>query len=375
MKVVIAGGGFGGTAAMRTLAGSDAEVTLVDPKPGFDFLPMLPELVGLRLTAASLRVPFSRLAERYGASYRTSSVTGIDPSSRMVVLESGDRMRFDYLIVSTGAATNFHGNDEAARGATPFRNLEHAMRIQATLREDRPERVVIVGGGYTGIEVASQLRRYSWREQPRLDIVVVQLPDSILPKRPEWMQRYMGDQLDRLDVRVKTGCTVEHLDDTVLLSDGEEYRNCEVIWSAGVTVRIPFLNGSIHTDPQGRVKVDEALRASPRCYVIGDAAHVERDDSGTPLFMASYFAAQQGVAAARNVLQEARGRDPVGYRPRDLGFVVPLANGRGCGNVVGMPVHGRVPVLVHHLTGLVRARDPSNRSNRLRTLLRNGMGM
>ena len=161
----------------------------------------------------------------------------------------------------------------------------------------------------------------------------------------------------------------------VKLTTGEELPDALVLWNAGVKVEIPRINGSVEGDRKGRISVDETLRATDGCYVAGDAALFTRRDSQEPLFMASYFAAQEGKAVTRNVIREINGEEPEPYSPRDYGFVVPLANGRGCGTILGRNLRGSVPVLVHHGAGWKRARSTATRRARLKAVLTEGMGI
>lgn len=373
-RIIIVGGGFAGTSALRSLAGaSNTEVTLIDRKAAFEFLPMLPEVVGKRMPPQIVSVPLDGYARRYGATFRRARCTRVNLDDRTVSLADGASVDYDYLVVGTGAVTNFYGNDDAAANALRLRRLDHAREILSGLDSGGVKRMVVVGGGYTGIEVATQLRRYARKSATPLEITVVELMETVLPMRPEWMQQYVAAQLSELDIEVKTETSVESVSGTVTLTTGEEVPDSLVVWNAGVTVDAPVAD--VDADKKGRIIVDDALKLSDRCYVVGDAAHYVPDGSQAPLFMASYFAVQQGAAAARNILREADGAQPKPYNPTDYGFVIPLANGKGCGKLFGVNVRGRLPVLVHHGAGFKRARSTLNRWTRMKAVLREGMGL
>ena len=105
-------------------------------------------------------------------------------------------------------------------------------------------------------------------------------------------------------------------------------------------------------DRSGTVLVDDALMCAPGCFVIGDAAHLARLQH--PLAMASYYSIQQGRRAGSNIARLIGGRQPKRYRPMNLGFVVPLATGRGVGRLLGVPVKGRLANLFHNLITIFR---------------------
>lgn len=385
-KVAIIGGGFAGIAAARVLAknrcerpsashsGAGVDVHLFDSSSTFDFLPYLPEVLGRRLSPQSVSNRHADLAKRYGFTYHSKEIARIETERRRIVTENNSPFTYDYLIAAGGAKTNFYGNQEAMRHAFRIRSLSDVLEIIARLEEDAPEHFIVVGGGYTGLESASQLRRYARKTGAAMKIIIVELKETLVPMRAQWMRRYMETQMQELGITVKTQCTVESFeDDGVRLTTGDMIPNALVLWNAGVTVPRLFSEGSVQTDNTGRVVVDEYLRAAERCYVAGDGAHVEKEVS--PLPMASYLAIQEGKAAARNVLREIGTRPLKRYKPRTYGLVIPLANGRGCGMLLGVKVKGVIASLIHHLSSYYRSSDRKVRRSIIRDLLREGIGL
>jgi NADH dehydrogenase len=233
----------------------------------------------------------------------------------------------------------------------------------------------VVGGGYTGVEAATHLRRYAQRSGKELEIILSEIHPTILAMRPVWMQEYMERQLQELDIEVRTEATVESVSGGVRLTTGEEVTDAIVLWNAGVHASSPLSGGPVELDKKGRIVVDEALRAAQGCYVAGDAARFARSDSDEPLFMSSYFAEQEGIRVAKNLIREVAGSKPERYRPLDYGFVIPLANGRGCGTILGRDLRGKIPILIHHGAGWKRARSPETRWSRLKAVLKEGTGI
>jgi NADH dehydrogenase len=382
--VIIVGGGFAGTAAARKFAGKNIDVHLFDTKPSFDFLPLLPDVLGQRLSAASVSQDYRAMAARYGFTFHEETIVGIDLQSQNVSTEK-EAYAYDYLIVATGAETNFYGNREAAANALPLRSLKHVHSIIETLEKDTVGTVVIVGGGYTGIETATHVRRYARKKGKDLQIIIVERKNTIFPSRGEWIRKYLSTQLATLDIMLETGATLEveqkrsgttpvfGRECKVRSTTGETFENCAVIWNAGVAVTTPFDEGTVETDTQGRIYVDRYLRAAERCYVIGDAARVEHHQG--PLPMASYFAVQQGRTAASNIIRESGGTSLKAYAPIDYGLVIPLAHGRGCGTLLGVRVKGVIPVLVHHVASFLRTDDRSTRRSIVRDLFGEGIGL
>lgn len=364
-KVLIVGGGFGGTKALSKLWRGPFDVTLVDPKEGFDFLPALPDVLSRKFGGSHLRVRYDELARRYGASFVRDRITRIDPETREAH-GTGGTYSFDDVIVATGARTNFYGNAEAEANALRLRSLDQAERTLAAIEANDFKRIFVVGGGYTGVEAATHLKLSAARRKRPTVVEIVELTDSILPGQEAWVQDYARKQLESIGVEMRLETTVEKANDTVVLSDGSRYGDAIVLWNAGVTVDAPFEDTAVEKTKGGRVKVDKYLRAADRCYVVGDAASFDLE--GSPLPMASYFADQQGARAARNIRRARKQKAIKPYRPRNFGLVIPLATGRGCGRLLGLPIRGRPALLIHHLAAWLRARNRCNRWGRLHDL-------
>jgi NADH dehydrogenase len=99
--------------------------------------------------------------------------------------------------------------------------------------------------------------------------------------------------------------------------------------------------------------VDATLAATERVFAVGDAARFLRN--GTELRMSVQFALSEGRAAARNVWRAILGRPLRGFHPRDPGYVVPMANGRSCGEALGVPVTGHTATFLHYFMSAYRS--------------------
>jgi NADH dehydrogenase len=285
-----------------------------------------------------------------------------------------DSYNFNYIIVGTGAETNFFGMKEAMKSSYRLRSMSHVVELLKGLESKSPATCVVIGGGYTGLEAASHLRRYSLKSNKDMEIRIVELKDKILPMHTDWMRDYMKQQMAELDIKIQTGCTIDSFEEkSVTLTTGEKINNCVVIWNAGVSIINPFKNGTVDFDEKGQVIVNEYLCAADRCYVTGDSSRFDTD--GTPLPLASYLSVQQGKRAARNVLREIRGKKTVPYRPKYYGLVIPLANGRGCGTLFGIKIKGRTAALVHHTASFFRIRNRKTRRSLRREIFHQGIGL
>ncbi len=349
-QVLIIGGGFGGLAAARRLSAFRGRiaVTLVDRRGTADFLPLLPDIIGGRIPASAASTGLDRLARRLGFTFVHDTVREIDPERGRATCERSV-IPYDAAIIAGGGEPNYYGNRAAQQAALPLNSCRDAERLAAALAERDITTWVIAGGGYTGVEIATQLwRRFTAGGGRPRHIVIVEAAPSILGPLPRWMKEAASRQLARLDiVHIERVTLADISGPRLTLSTGQVFESAGLIWCAGVQapefVRwLPFPKS-----PHGRVLVDPHLRVRERLYAAGDsAAYVA---GGRPLRMSVQFARTQGACAAANVIRDFRPARPRAYRPRDPGFVLPLAGGASYGVVFGLRLKGRLPTALHYI--------------------------
>lgn len=363
-EVFIIGCGFAGSSAASYLCRFRREfrVTVADKGRYFNFLPLLPDCLGRGVPPDALTYPIQRWAGKQGFSFLNEEVESVDLAGKRVCLPSGSR-QYDYLIIASGSETNFYGNEDLRRAACTLDNAQDAARLTQLLERGTYSAYVIAGGGYTGIEIATNLgvRFLAKKAPPR--IIVVERAPSILGPLPGWMKSYVSLNLRRLNIETALETTVEKADaKRVTLSDGRVIEEALCIWAAGVKTAAYIQKLDLPKNPQGRLRVDEYLRVCPDCFAAGDAAYVTAGaPAGQPLRMAVQFSICEGASAAVNVVRSARGRPLLRYRPRDLGYVIPMANNASCGVVMGVAVRGKVATSLHYAMCAYRLRGIRNK--------------
>src|SRR6185369_16170650 len=189
--VVVLGGGFGGLAAAKALAGADVRVTLVDRHNYHLFQPLLYQVATATLSAGDIGAPI-RWVLRRASNVRVllGDAAAVDVTARRVRLSDGASLDYDYLILATGAAHAYFGHPEWETFAPGLKTLDDAleMRRRVLLAFEAAERepdivrqrryltFVIVGGGPTGVELAGALAEIA-RQSLRRDFRNIQ-PES-----------------------------------------------------------------------------------------------------------------------------------------------------------------------------------------------------
>lgn len=371
-KILIIGCGYAGVVASWQLAhfSKYAQVTVVDRGKSFNFLPLLPDSIGRRIPVSALSYPIQRLSRIYNFNFLNEEVTGIDLDKHKVITIQ-EALDYDYLIIASGSETDFYGNEQIKKYAYKLDDVLDAQKLVSALNTGSFDEYIIGGGGYTGIEAATNLRVYLDKNKINKRIIIVERAPSILGRLPQWMKDYVSNNLDRLNIEVLTNTIIERIDEnSVYLSGGVSFPKPMLIWAAGVRASAFLQALNVEKNPQGRIKVDKSLSLNDSCFVTGDASYFQ--DGENYLRMAVQFSVAQGRIAALNVIKSISREPLIEYKPVDLGYVVPMANNRSCGIILGKCLKGPVCTLSHYFMSIYRAYGLRNKYNILKTLIAGG---
>ncbi len=352
--VLIIGGGFAGLSAAGVLSKyrDKLKVVVVDKSGQSDFLPMLPDVIGRRIPAKYLSGNIRDLSRKNGFEFIADEVIGLDLINKTARTVSRE-LKYDYVIIASGSETNFYGNTQIQSNAYKLDSASDAQKIYDAVAKNNYQSYLIGGGGYTGIEVATNLRAYLHKKGIKNRIIIIERASSILGLLPQWMKDYVSVNLRKLDIEVMVNSAIEKVEGSkIMLGGGVFFDNAMLIWAAGVKTAGFIQNLDVKKNPQGRIFTDEYLKVDDSCFVAGDTACVLHN-SGI-LRMAVQFAIMQGERAAVNVLKSIQGKKLIKFCPVDLGYIIPMANNRSCGVVLGINLKGFIPTLFHYIMCLYR---------------------
>lgn len=342
--VVVVGAGFGGLAVATELARRGLGVTVVDRHPYSTFQPLLYQVATAGLNLEDVAFPVrSRVDLRSGGNFVQGRMVAVDWDRKSVVLAGGDRVGFRRLVLATGATTSFYGVPGAREHALPLYTLADAARVRRRLvleveagsRTREPLRVVVVGGGPTGVETAGAVaelrdalgrRDYPHLRQHGMPIDLLEMGPRLLAHFREPLSRYASRELQRRRVRVHTGRRVTSvLDGGLVTSEGEHFPCRLLVWAAGVGIPEEPHLGSLPRSGSGRLIVDPTLRLQghPEAFAIGDVAAVA-GAHGAELPQLAQPAIQAGRHVARELLRERTCGTPRPFAYHDRGTMATI---------------------------------------------------
>jgi NADH dehydrogenase len=386
--VVILGGGFGGLAAARVLGGAPVRVTLVDRSNHHLFQPLLYQVATALLPAPHIAAPLRNLLSEYdNIRVLLAEAQHIDVEQRRVVLDHGERLEYDFLIVATGLENDYFGHPEWERHAPGLKTLYDALEIRTRvlLAFEAAERItdpdekrafltfVVVGGGATGVELCGQLSEISRKvlrkdfrtiDPTRARVVLVEGGDRIFRDYHPGLSARARRDLESLGVEVRTSAFVSQIDDDgVTLDDGEHIEANTVLWAAGV--RATSITGELEAelDGMGRVKVTPycTVPGHDEIAVVGDLIHFPRKKDGLPHPAVAQVALQSGKLVAQNILHRLADQSPQPFEYFDKGIMATIGRNRAIVESWGMRMTGFSAWLVWLLIHLAFLVDFRNR--------------
>jgi NADH dehydrogenase len=328
MRLVIIGAGFAGMYAARSAARlrdmrgaspKELEIALVAPEPTLVVRPRLYESRPETLTA-----PLTDVLKSIDVVYVQGSAETVDTKSRAVGIVTADgkkkQLSYDRLVVATGSRLFRPNVPGLAEHGFSVDQLDDAIALDKHLHglPDRPamngrDTVVVAGGGFTGIEAATEMParlRAILGKNAKPRVIIVDRNKTIAPDMGADSRPVIEDALKKLGIETRTGAGVASLDESgVTLSDGERIEAETVVWAAGIraaplTAQIPA-----ERDNLGRLHVDRDLRVPGvnGVFATGDAARAACDDAGNHALMSCQHATRMGAFAGNNAAAELLG--------------------------------------------------------------------
>ena len=330
-KVMIVGGGFAGLSCARKLMsfGKDISVTIIDQRNESQFLPLLPDIVSERISPKGVSFSFE-LLKKEGINFILKKVVKVDFLAKKIICADTENIDYDYIVLCAGTKTNFYDNESIEKSAYKFNTALDAKAVKEALADQDILNIIISGGGYTGVELATSAARYCNHHKLIKRVILLERQHEILPGLPSWIREYAMDNLKLMSVVVKTGkCVVSATQNTVSLSDDIIYDKAILVWVAGVQALDIDLGSFVKRGAQNRVSVDESMQIAGSAYCIGDMAGFI--DARYIARMGVQSATDQAMVCAQNIINSIENRPLVQYIPVDLGFILPMANDRSCG--------------------------------------------
>ncbi len=366
-RICIVGGGFGGLYTALRLDSlpwqleTKPEIILIDKSDRFLFSPLLYELITEELQTWEIAPPFEEILSDTSIIFRQGCVTKINLENQQITLDSASAISYDYLVIAAGGKTPLDIVPGAKLHAIPFKTLNDAYRIKEKLRlleESEPEkiRVAIVGGGYSGVEIACKIAD---RLGEKGRIRIIDRGEQILDSSSEFNQETAIKALEKHQIwlDLETEVTEVQSDAISLRYKGtiDTISVDLVIWTVGnqvsqLTKQLPLEK----TEP-GLLKIKPTLEVLDRngIYALGDIVE-SKDATGQLLPATAQVAFQQSDYCAWNIWASINHKPQLTFRYQPLGEMMALGIDNAALSGLGLQLNGSVAYIARRLIYLYR---------------------
>jgi NADH dehydrogenase len=371
--VVIAGGGFGGFYAARTLERvmppQAAKITLVNDVNFMLYTPLLPGAAAGTLEPRHVVVPLREELER--TDLRLGTIVGGTPERNAVQVRGAEGkvedLHYDQLVIALGSVSRTLPVPGLADHGLGFKSLPEAIELRnhvlRTLEigetlEDPEERkawltYVFVGAGYAGLEGLAELQDFAADVidlYPRcrtqgMRWILVEARDRVMPEIPADLAEFAQRELRGRGIALRLGHTLTSVEaDRVTLSGDEVVPTRTLVWTAGVKPHPVIAKLGLPLDERGRIRVDATMRVDghENVWGIGDAAAVpdpaKKGQAASP--PTAQHAIRQGRAVARNVAASIGNGRVRPFRFKTKGVFVDMGQGQAVATTLGIKWRG-----------------------------------
>ncbi len=385
-RILIVGGGYAGfyTALKleKHLRRGEAEVVMVDPLPYMTYQPFLPEVAAGSIEPRHAVVSHRRHLKR--TTVITARVTGINHAAKTATItpEIGEpyELDYDHVVVTAGSVSRTFPIPGVADQAIGMKSIEEAVAVRdrlidnfhrAALLPAGPERdrlltVVVVGGGFAGIETFAELRSLAsslLEQYPGLTIDdtqfhLIEAMGRIMPevslKTSHWVLKNLAQRAATVHLDTQLTSAV---DGRIELSTGETFESDLIIWTAGVMANPVVRNTDLPVEERGRLRaqaelrvIDEAGAVVEGAWAAGDVAAVpDLTGGGVGGFCVpnAQHAVRQGKQLAKNLAAALRGEAPKQYIHQNLGAVAGLGLWVGVYQWRNLAIKGWIAWIMH----------------------------
>ncbi|MCJ7840325.1 NAD(P)/FAD-dependent oxidoreductase [Lederbergia sp. NSJ-179] len=336
-KLVLLGGGYGNMRVLRELLPNhlpdDWTVTLIDKNPYHSLKTEYYALAAGTVSDQDVRVAFPN-EPKLNVQYR--EVSGIDLDNKLVHLAESDSVSYDQLIIGLGCEDKYHNIPGADTFTHSIQSIEKARDTYQTLNNLSTNSVVsIVGGGLSGIELASELRE----SRPDLTIKLFDRGKTVLSSFPERISLYVQNWFSTNGIEVINEANITKVEEGTLYNHDQAFSTDVVVWTAGIQPNKIIRDMDIEKDRQGRAILTphHNLPEHEDVYVVGDCASLPHAPS-----------AQLAEGQAEQIVEVLKKRWNGQPLPEEMpsiklkGTLGSLGKKKGFGLMADRPITGRI---------------------------------
>ena len=365
LNVVVIGGGFGGLKFLQRARSSKIQFTLIDKQNHHLFQPLLYQVATAVLSPANIAFPIRRMFKNFkNVKVILDEATDINREDKTVTISSGEKIKYDQLVVSTGSRHSYFGNDGWSEYSNGLKGINDALQIRERLlrafekaeneknieKRNKYLNFVVVGGGPTGVEMAGSIAEIAYKNMKEefrnfkssdANVYLIEATEKILPMYSDRLSGKAEKYLIDFGVQVRTNEKVIKIENDLVVTDKESIKTDNVIWAAGNEASPIIKKLNTKTDSEGRAIVDPdcSIKEDGNVFVIGDAANYKNKNNSTLPGIAP-VAIQQGKYLAKIIKNKTLKQDRKPFKYYDKGMMATVGRYKAIGKIGNIEISG-----------------------------------
>ena len=365
LNVVVIGGGFGGLKFLQRARSSKIQFTLIDKQNHHLFQPLLYQVATAVLSPANIAFPIRRMFKNFkNVKVILDEATDINREDKTVTISSGEKIKYDQLVVSTGSRHSYFGNDDWSEYSNGLKGINDALQIRERLlrafekaeneknieKRNKYLNFVVVGGGPTGVEMAGSIAEIAYKNMKEefrnfkssdANVYLIEATEKILPMYSDRLSGKAEKYLIDFGVQVRTNEKVIKIENDLVVTDKESIETDNVIWAAGNEASPIIKKLNTKTDSEGRAIVDPdcSIKEDGNVFVIGDAANYKNKKNSTLPGIAP-VAIQQGKYLAKIIKNKTLKQDRKPFKYYDKGMMATVGRYKAIGKIGNIEISG-----------------------------------
>ena len=365
LNVVVIGGGFGGLKFLQRARSSKIQFTLIDKQNHHLFQPLLYQVATAVLSPANIAFPIRRMFKNFkNVKVILDEATDINREDKTVTISSGEKIKYDQLVVSTGSRHSYFGNDDWSEYSNGLKGINDALQIRERLlrafekaeneknieKRNKYLNFVVVGGGPTGVEMAGSIAEIAYKNMKEefrnfkssdANVSLIEATEKILPMYSDRLSGKAEKYLIDFGVQVRTNEKVIKIENDLVVTDKESIETDNVIWAAGNEASPIIKKLNTKTDSEGRAIVDPdcSIKEDGNVFVIGDAANYKNKNNSTLPGIAP-VAIQQGKYLAKIIKNKTLKQDRKPFKYYDKGMMATVGRYKAIGKIGNIEISG-----------------------------------
>lgn len=384
-NIVVLGGGYGGVLTTKKLAKklrkqSDVHITLIDRNPYHTLLTELHEVAGNRTNEDAIKVDFGKIFKGFkNVTVVLDEITDIDFHTKRLTGEEA-QYDYDYLVIGTGSKPTFFGIPGAEEHTFSLWSYEDAVNLKlhvedmfrrAMKERDAEKRskmltFVVVGAGFTGVEMIGELAEFTQQlcrtfniDHSEVNLYIVDMADRILPVLPDKLVKKAEKRLRKLKVEIITSKKITEVSADAVFLNGQTIAANTVIWTAGIEGS--DIVGKMDVEQEGRKRIvtNEYLQIPEHkeVYVVGDNIYFIPEGETNPVPQMVENAELAAPLIAHNIIADLRNKPKKTYKPTFHGMMVCIGSRYGVAYVgipkMMMPISGFLAMFIKHMINML----------------------